>query len=228
MHCNISIHFGTLNNSSFIFEVSFPFGLCCEHRDVPFCAGRLHCYLHSLFKISITFLPSDGFQCWTKLFIFTTNLPVLTSSCPATRYSKPGLRMGQVQPRLVHDSGYNVRFPRKIFSLVDFKTFLIFTLTSAWEPLSWADKIFILSTYEYFIPQNALGFPNTCSLHSHLPECRSAENPCSSSHSQVGSLLLCVEWKSGISWYQSTSVLLLMQSPVRGSQLPAQSQGLQP
>lgn len=58
----------------------------------------------------------------------------------------PGLRIGQVQPRLVQDSGYKVRFPRKIFSLVDFKTFFIFTLTSAWEPLSWADKIFILST----------------------------------------------------------------------------------
>lgn len=56
------------------------------------------------------------------------------------------MRIGQVQPLLVHDSGYKVRFPRKIFSLVDFKTFFIFTLTSAWDPLSWADKIFIFST----------------------------------------------------------------------------------
>lgn len=131
-------------NSSFVFEVSTS--LCCAQREVPWCAIPLDCYLHSLFKISITFLPRDGFQCWTKLFMFTTNLPVLTSSCPATRYSKPGLRIGQVQPLFVHDSGYNVRFPRKIFNLVDFKTFLTFTLTSAWEPLSWADKIFIFST----------------------------------------------------------------------------------
>lgn len=41
------------------------------------------------------------------------------------------------------------------------------------------------------------------------PECRSAENPCSSSHSQVGSVLLCMEWKLGISWCQSMSVLLI-------------------
>lgn len=122
--------FWHLKNSSFIFEVSFPLSLCFVHREVPLCAVYL-CYLHSLFKISITFLPRDGFQCWTKLFIFTTNLPVLTSSCPATRYSKPGLRIGQVQPLLVHDSGYNVCFPRKIFNLVDFKTFFMFTLTSA-------------------------------------------------------------------------------------------------
>lgn len=128
--------FWHLKNFSFIFEVSFPLSLCFIHREVPLCAIYLYCYLHSLFKISMTFLPRDGFQCWTKLFIFTTSLPVLTSSCPATRYSKPGLRIGQVQPLLVHDSGYNVLFPRKIFNLVDFKTFFIFTLTSAWDPLS--------------------------------------------------------------------------------------------
>lgn len=117
--------------SSLIFEVSLSLRLCCAHREVPLCATPFDCYLHSLFKISMTFLPRDGFQCWTKLFIFTTSFPVLTSSCPATRYSKPGLRIGQVQPLFVQDSGYNVRFPRKIFNLVDFKTFLIFTLTSA-------------------------------------------------------------------------------------------------
>lgn len=89
MHWNISIHFGTLKNSSFIFEVSFPLSLWFIRREVPLCAIHLYCYLHSLFKISMTFLPRDGFQCCTKLFIFTTNLPVLTSSCPATRYSKP-------------------------------------------------------------------------------------------------------------------------------------------
>lgn len=84
-----------LKNSSFVFEVSFPLSLCFVHREVPLCAIYLCCYLHSLFKISMTFLPRDGFQGWTKLFIFTTSLPVLTSSCPATRYSKPKREQSQ-------------------------------------------------------------------------------------------------------------------------------------
>lgn len=47
------------------------------------------------------------------------------------------------------------------------------------------------------------------------PECRSAENPCSSPHSQVGSLLLYGEGKAGTSWYQSMSALLTKQKTGR-------------
>lgn len=51
-----------------------------------------------------------------------------------------------MQPLFVQDSGYSVLLPRKIFSFVDCKTFFIFTLTSACEPLSCADKILIFNT----------------------------------------------------------------------------------
>lgn len=58
----------------------------------------------------------------------------------------PGFRIGHVHPRLVQESGYMLRLFLVIFTLPDFRTFFIFTITSAWVPLSCADRTFALKT----------------------------------------------------------------------------------
>lgn len=60
--------------------------------------------------------------------------------------------------------------------------------------------------YPHWVLVGGMGQGNTGET-TVLPECRSAEKPCSSSQPQVGSLSLSIAWKGGASLCQVTSEL---------------------